>query len=113
VQLSAVFQHVLATIPGEPTIDMKNAVFSGVTPCDSCKNRRFGRTYRFHNHSDKNRRALVASYGERFSYLADSLNSDDGGDVLPKRRFLQEPNGVTFQKTAFFIVTAMKSSNLT
>jgi hypothetical protein len=33
--------------------------------------------------------------------------------VLPKHRFLQEPHGVTSQKTAFFIVTAVKSSNLT
>jgi hypothetical protein len=31
----------------------------------------------------------------------------------PKRRFLQEPNGVTTQKTPFFIVTAVKISNLT
>jgi hypothetical protein len=33
--------------------------------------------------------------------------------VHPKRRFLQEPRGVTYQKTAFFIVTAVKTSNLT
>jgi hypothetical protein len=31
----------------------------------------------------------------------------------PKRRFLQEPHGVTFQKTPFFIVTAVKTSNPT
>jgi hypothetical protein len=31
----------------------------------------------------------------------------------PKRRFLQEPHGVTIQKTPFFIVTAVKTSNLT
>jgi hypothetical protein len=31
----------------------------------------------------------------------------------PKRRLLQEPHGVTSQKTAFFIVTAVKTSNLT
>jgi hypothetical protein len=30
-----------------------------------------------------------------------------------KCRFLQEPHGVTSQKTPFFIVTAMKTSNLT
>jgi hypothetical protein len=30
-----------------------------------------------------------------------------------KCRFLQEPHGVTSQKTAFFIVTAVKTSNLT
>jgi hypothetical protein len=34
-------------------------------------------------------------------------------EVPPKRRFLQEPHGVTTQKTPFFIVTAVKTSNLT
>jgi hypothetical protein len=33
--------------------------------------------------------------------------------VPPKRRLLQEPHGVTIQKTPFFIVTAVKTSNLT
>jgi hypothetical protein len=32
--------------------------------------------------------------------------------VPPKRRSLQEPHGVTTQKTPFFIVTAVKISNL-
>jgi hypothetical protein len=31
----------------------------------------------------------------------------------PKRLFLQEPHGNTSQKTVFFIVTAVKTSNLT
>jgi 1,4-dihydroxy-2-naphthoate octaprenyltransferase len=35
-------------------------------------------------------------------------------EIVPlKRRLLQEPHGVTFHKTAFFIVTAMETSNLT
>jgi hypothetical protein len=34
---------------------MKNGVFWDVTPCGSCKNRSFGRTYRLHDLSDKNR----------------------------------------------------------
>jgi hypothetical protein len=33
----------------------KNAVFWDVAPCASCKNRRFGRTYRLDNQGDKNR----------------------------------------------------------
>jgi hypothetical protein len=33
--------------------------------------------------------------------------------VPPKRRFLQEPHGVTSQKTPFFIVTAVNTSNFT
>jgi hypothetical protein len=35
------------------------------------------------------------------------------GYVLSKRRFTQDLRGVTSQKTAFFIVTAVKTSNLT
>jgi hypothetical protein len=34
------------------------------------------------------------------------------GELGTKRRFLQEPHGLTSQKTAFFIVTAVKTSNL-
>jgi hypothetical protein len=30
----------------------------------------------------------------------------------PKHRFLQEPHSVTFQKTPFFIVTVVETSNL-
>jgi hypothetical protein len=33
--------------------------------------------------------------------------------VPPKCQFLQEPHGITSQKTAFFIVTAVNTSNLT
>jgi hypothetical protein len=48
------------------------------------------------------------------SEITDSLRPDYGGDnVPPKRRFLQEPHGVTSQKTALFIVTAMKTATLT
>jgi hypothetical protein len=32
--------------------------------------------------------------------------------IPPKNRSLQEPHGVTSQKTEFFIVTAVKTSNL-
>jgi hypothetical protein len=34
---------------------MKNGVFWVVTPCGSCKNRRFGGTWRLLHRSDKNR----------------------------------------------------------
>jgi hypothetical protein len=33
--------------------------------------------------------------------------------VLPNRQFLQEPHGVTSQKTAFFVAITVKTSNLT
>jgi hypothetical protein len=35
----------------------KDAAFWNVTPCGSCKNRRFRRTYRDHHRGNKNRRA--------------------------------------------------------
>jgi hypothetical protein len=34
-------------------------------------------------------------------------------DVSPKRRFTQDLHGATSQKTAFFLVTSVKTSNLT
>jgi ABC-type nitrate/sulfonate/bicarbonate transport system ATPase subunit len=34
-------------------------------------------------------------------------------EVSEERRLLQEPHGVTSQKTTFLIVTAVKTSNLT
>jgi hypothetical protein len=69
---------------------MKNAVFWDVKPCGSCNNLSYGGTYHLHHQ------------GENMSEL--------GGDT---HRFLQEPQGITSQKMAFFIVTAMKTSNLT
>jgi hypothetical protein len=35
---------------------MTNALFWDVTPCGSCKNRRFGGTYSLHYQGDKSRR---------------------------------------------------------
>jgi hypothetical protein len=37
---------------------MRNAVFWDVTPCGSCKNRRFGGTYRLHHLGYKKRRSV-------------------------------------------------------
>jgi hypothetical protein len=37
------------------TIHLKNGVFWVVTPCGSCKNRRFGGTWRLLHQGDKNR----------------------------------------------------------
>jgi hypothetical protein len=71
-------------------LNIKNAVFWDVIPCGSCKKWRFGGMYRLHHQSDKNRRYIPT-----------------------KHRFLQEPHDVPSQKTAFFLVTAVKASNLT
>jgi hypothetical protein len=110
----------------------KNGVFWDVTPCGSCKNRRFGGTYRFHHQGDKNQRTrnLAVTRNEarceEISSQRVSLRLTAKFLVLrflspwwwkryvpPKRRFLQDPHGVTSQKTQFFIVTAVNTSNLT
>jgi hypothetical protein len=39
------------------SVTMKNAIFWDVTPCGSCKNERFRRTYCIRQKADKNRRA--------------------------------------------------------
>jgi hypothetical protein len=36
-------------------VTLKNGVFWDVTPCGSCKNRRFGGTWRLIHQGDKNR----------------------------------------------------------
>jgi hypothetical protein len=41
------------------------------------------------------------------------FHCNDGGDTLSEMSFLQGPQGVTSQKTAYFIVTAVRTSNLT
>jgi hypothetical protein len=38
-------------------VTIKNTVFWDVTSCDSCKNRRFGETYRLKHHDEENQRA--------------------------------------------------------
>jgi hypothetical protein len=60
----------------------------------------------------------VTRIGEIGTTLAVTSNRstqhrDNAGDFPPKRWFLQEPHGITSQKTPFFIVTAVKTSNLT
>jgi hypothetical protein len=42
-------------LPYEGIKSMKNGVFWDVTPCGSCKNRRFGGTWRLLHQGEKNR----------------------------------------------------------
>jgi hypothetical protein len=138
-------------------VTMKNGVFWVVTPCGSCKNRRFGGTWRLFHRVTKigelgttqaatsNRRTLRSpGMLRRVALVRTEVSEElsvpfirvtkicDLGTTLavtsirrtlrrnffaacvpPKRRFLKESHGVTSQKTPFFIVTAVKTSNLT
>jgi hypothetical protein len=81
---------------------MKNGVFWVVTPCGSCKN---------HVSEESGPSFIrVTKIGELGTTQAATSNRRTLRSV---RRFLQEPHGVTTQKTPFFIVTAVETSNLT
>jgi hypothetical protein len=91
---------------------VKNVVFWDFTKRGSCKNRRFGETYGLHHQGDKNRFIL------RFPVTADVPSSPILVTLMmealisSETPFLQEPQGITTQKTAFFLVTAVKTSSL-
>jgi hypothetical protein len=70
---------------------MKNVIFWYEMPCFSFKNRRFGGTHRSYHQGEKNQRTKII--------------------LAVPSSYLQEPHGVTFQTTVFFIVTAVKTSN--
>jgi hypothetical protein len=116
---------------------MKNAVFWDVGPCKSCVSRRFGGTYhpiwKWRRYGSPKRRLTrftrrhVPEDGILHSHRRENLKSCImflyveathrhwrwRRYVPPKRRFTQDLHGATSQKTAFFIVTTVKTSNLT
>jgi hypothetical protein len=55
----------------------------------------------------------VTKIGELGTTQAATSNRRNAAKKYQVGRFLQEPHGVTTQKTPFFIVTAVKTSNLT
>jgi hypothetical protein len=88
---------------------IKNAVFWDVAPRRTCVNRRSRWTYRLHLQGRKIReRGTSVSRWQRMF-----LSWRWRRYVPPKRRFTQDLHGATSQKTALFIVTAVKTSNLT
>jgi hypothetical protein len=91
-------------------VTMKNGVFWDVTPCGSCKNWRFGGTQHLHHQGDKNRWtknnvSLTSNRRTRLTFLVRRFLLPGWRRWVPlKRQFLQEPHGVTSQKTPFFII---------
>jgi hypothetical protein len=61
-----VFQVVLGGISDLFAITYKNTVFWDMTPCDSCNDQRFTRTYRLHHQDEKTQR--VRNNSACFSY---------------------------------------------
>jgi hypothetical protein len=105
---------------------MRIAIFWDVAPCGSCKNRCF------HHRSVENQRAknsvsngLQFKHAAKYIYFRIVLQLKVTANVPcsqidftlimelpPKRLVLQEPRSISFQKTVFFIVTAVKTSKL-
>jgi hypothetical protein len=77
----------------------ENAVFRNVTSCGSCKNRHFGGMRHFYLQDGKNQRAVTANAVPSplilSTLITEAIRSSE-------TRFLQEPRGVTSQKTTFF-----------
>jgi hypothetical protein len=112
--------------------DLKNDVFWEVVPCRSYVNRCFGGTYRVHFQGRKIRergtsmsRWLQTESPVEVTQLYKNRNGGRVGHkgnlflpwkwrryVPPKRRFTRD-HGTTSQKTTFFIVAVVKTSNLT
>jgi hypothetical protein len=92
--------------------------FNAVVPKSGTKHRSASRNY-YRNAPKPNNQLMkfwrMPSSGmwRRGSSLADFSRLKMGWYVPPKRRFTQDLLGATSQKTAFFIVTAVKTSNLT
>jgi hypothetical protein len=55
----------------------------------------------------------IGEVGTKLAVTSNRNTLQRNNYVPPKRRFLREPHGVTYQKTGFFIVTAVKTANLT
>jgi hypothetical protein len=91
----------------------KNAVFWNVAACRSCVNRRFRGTYRLHLQGRKNPRAGCSHLLKLVPRSRIFVPWRWSRYVPAKRRFTQDPHGATSRKTAFFIVNAVKTSNLT
>jgi hypothetical protein len=81
---------------------LKNAVFWDVTPYGFCEEEHFASIIRVKRISELGTTVAGISNCTRWEGLLTHI-------VPPKPRFSQEPHGVTSQKTAFFMVTAVKT----
>jgi hypothetical protein len=100
---------------------MKNAVSADIMPRSNCKNRRFGGTHRLHHQDDKKYNVVFL---RSMRLLLVTANIFHSSPILltqmlealgsSKHRFLQEPQGVISQKTAFnlFRILEFLGSNL-
>jgi hypothetical protein len=82
--------------------DVNEGIFWDVALCGSCVNRLSGRTYLLHLQGRK--------FRERITSVSRWLQT---GDTFLRNIGSHDLHSVTSQKTVFFVVTAVKTSNLT
>jgi hypothetical protein len=72
---------------------IKNAVLWDVTPCGSCKNRRFGGTCRFHYQGDENWRAgkFSSNYQPKHAVQTTSPHIPEDGILHVQNNVLNSP----------------------
>jgi hypothetical protein len=90
---------------------LRNVVSWDVASCSSCVNRHFGGTYHLQLQVRKIREQ--GTNVSRWLQASSSLTDFSTLKMKAKRRFTQELHGATSQKTAFFIFTTVKTSDLT
>jgi hypothetical protein len=102
--------------------EKKNAAFCDVTPYDSYKNRRFGRTYRLRTQRSNNRRDRNLSSNwqpKQAAHYANLVTANVPMSLILVTLMVEAICSsktsvlISSQKTAFYIVTAAKASNLT
>jgi hypothetical protein len=97
-QPQAIFGVLMAMI-------MKNIFFWDVTTCGSCKNQNFGGVEHGRISELETKSAVTSVNDDVTSNIATSslilFTLMMGAILSSKSRFLQEPHGVTYQKTAF------------
>jgi hypothetical protein len=110
-----------STLLRNNNVVIKIAVFSDVTMCDFCKNPRFWGMYRLHYHGDNNRRAgnnvsissavcllVTVNVVPRWPILVTFMMK---AIIFSETSVLTKPHRVTSQKTVFYMVTVMNTSN--
>jgi hypothetical protein len=104
--------YVLASFEVFTVLTIKDAVFWDITPCDSCMNSHFTRMYCHHHQVTTVELGAVLAVTSNWSTLWFLSPSRWRWYVPTKNWFLQELHGVMSQKTAFFIVVTVETSNL-
>jgi hypothetical protein len=96
---------------------MKNVIFWDVTPCGSCKNRRFGGTYRLHQQGRMSQRARYVSSNWKLKHTAKNDSETSTRAIRQKTVFFNSEMYVNmnagFEPTFLISVFQRRTEQLT